>query len=53
MLSIAEFASLAGTVLLLTAQTPARMRGGVSEQALQRDERSGDIAGVASNPAGG
>jgi membrane glycosyltransferase len=37
----------------LTAQTPARMRGAFNEPELQRDERTGDIAGVASNPAGG
>jgi hypothetical protein len=29
------------------------MRGAFNEPELQRDERTGDIAGVASNPAGG
>jgi len=37
----------------LTAQAPARMRGAVTEPAVPRDERAGDIAGVASNAAGG
>jgi hypothetical protein len=29
------------------------MRGAVTEPAVQRDERVGDIAGIASNAAGG
>jgi membrane glycosyltransferase len=37
----------------LTAQAPPRMPGAVTEPAVQRDERVGDIAGVASNAAGG